>query len=91
MRSLRLAAGDERAQLVLVLVKKPKSKPTETVVFPKTQPKPTDLGQCETVTTLIVRHVSFAQISCNTLLLYLLDGLIGKCCDKFSEFRGFVV
>jgi len=39
-----------RPQLVLVLVRK--TKPTETRVFPKTKPKPTEFGQCETVTTL---------------------------------------
>jgi len=52
---LHLAAGvrviTRHPKLVLVVVKKPK--PSETAVFSlKTQPKPTNLGQRETVTML---------------------------------------
>jgi len=39
--------------LVLVLVRKPNCTEPKPWFSPETEPKPTELGQCETVTTLV--------------------------------------
>jgi len=43
--------------LVLVLVRKPNHTELKPRFFPKTETVPTDLGQCDTITTLVMRHV----------------------------------